>query len=154
MELIVVVAVLAVMLVGVGSTLSGTLRGARKVETAANSRSEGAYALGLLERKLKYAQSVVDCSTSGGDDVTIVGGDGVESVLHYGPTNKNLLIDATILHSDDVQVTRNSGCGGVFTCDADRTQVEICFDVDKRTTSPLKTETGKINFKTLVSIVQ
>jgi type II secretory pathway pseudopilin PulG len=51
MELIVVVAVLAVMLVGVGSTLSGTLRGARKVETAANSRSEGAYAWALRWQK-------------------------------------------------------------------------------------------------------
>lgn len=146
-ELVVVMAVLALLMVGVGSTLFGTLRGARKADIAAKARSEGAYAQGILEQKIKFARKIETCS---GIALTILDSTEEAVALSYDAVDKKLAVGSTSITSDEVAVTPNADCQDVFACDSAKTIVTICFDVDDSLGSGLTSHQARVNFKTQV----
>jgi hypothetical protein len=127
--------------------MSGILRGTKKTGVATGVRNEGAYALGVMESKLKFARRIIDCSAS---SVTIVDNNEATMILGYDNISKNLYFDSTKVTSSAVAVTVNSDCGNVFSCDPQLSSVTICFNIDNTSASGLASEKGEIFYKSRV----
>lgn len=146
-ELILAMAVMLILLLGVGSGLTATLRGTRKAGIATNVRSDGAYALNVLTQKIKFARRIKSCSTGGSNSITLVDQDETDLVLSYDSVNKSLTSGSTVLTSEAIDITTNAACAGVFTCNTANTVVTICFDGNN------STQEAKVNFNTQVFLL-
>lgn len=152
LELMLVMAMAAMLLVGVGAVLSGALRGARKTGVSTGVRNEGAFALSLIEQKIKFARKILACSTSGSDTITVLDTDEKMLELTYNPTNENLAYGSTVVTSAAVSVLRNPECLGVFVCDSAETVVTICYDMVNVNSQGLTSQKARVNYKSQVTL--
>lgn len=115
-EMLVVLSVFSVLIVVVTQTLTISLRGSKKSESASTSRENAQYAVNVMDRLLKNARSLT-CTTSTG------------SRLNYVDEYGNAAYFACVTSGTDTYIASNSSsqrltsnavritnCTAVFTC--------------------------------------
>lgn len=110
-EILVVISIFAV--IGILSTraLFQTLRSARKSDSLVRVRENVNYAMGIIERQVRNAESV-NCTSVTPQNLPYISGDGISTFFNctVGPTGR-IASGSAILTSNDVSIT---AC--TFTC--------------------------------------
>ncbi len=115
-EILVVITIFAVLGVIVSSSLILTIQGTKKSEALIRVRENVNYSLGVIERNIRNASSIVDCTNADTTKITYLNQNGVVSsfsCINAGGANSYIASGSARLTSDAISIVNCS-----FTCSA------------------------------------
>lgn len=107
-EILVVIAVFAVLGVLVGRIILVTLRGSNRSESLVKVRNNLDYSLAVMERQLRNAESVSPCPNSDASTISFVSGEGVAasfSCVNVGAGTGYVASASARLTTDEIKIT-------------------------------------------------
>lgn len=146
-EMIVVTMIIGLLMVTVSAVFFATLRGSVKNQHLTEVKQNGNYALSVMERMLRNARGIQDC-TAGMHDLTLTNPDGEVTTFTFGA-------DKIASNSSDLTTSRVIVSNGRFDCLATLGQpdrVQIVFSVSQSSTSVRPEEQATANFQTTVTL--
>lgn len=124
LEILVTVTIFAVLGIIITRSIILTLQGSRKSESLVKVRENLDYAMGVVERQLRNADSIADCTNSDTTKITYVSQDGIQSSFSCGSF---IASGSAQLTSSTVTITNCS-----FTCQtgssANPSSVSVFFE--------------------------
>lgn len=159
-EVLLGVTLFALLLVATTSIMISSLRSSRKAAAIALAKTEGAYALQAMGRMIKFANEIKsgDCTATSLTIQRTSTNQNNNEPITYSLVSSHLASNSGALQSSltsgDVSVTLG-GCTQVFTCDANRRSVSICFTINNVKGQDVTDNAGTngIMFQSMVTIL-
>lgn len=150
-EVLMIVFILGIVVVMGGSLFFSILKGASKSEIVKEAKQNGDYALEVMERTIRNAKEITDCTTP--SSITLKNSDGTAttfSCLAEDGVNK---INSGTGRLTGKNVTLENPCSLSFNCQATTPPiVAISFILSQAGSSPRPEEKAKVTFQTTVSL--
>lgn len=153
-EMLMVIFIMGLIIIMGGNLFFSILKGASKAEITKEVKQNGDYALAVMERMIRNAQKIDDCST--GNSVKI-------SNLDGGQTEFKCLVDSGVAKIASVSagltgnnVTLGASCPGTlsFTCNLTTVppKVTISFTLSQKGSPDRPEEAASVPFQTTISL--
>lgn len=149
LEILVVVAVFAILAILTTRAVLLTLKGSKKSESTAKVRANVDYSLAVMERNLRNADFITNCTTS---RISYVDGEGDPASFSYIaigslPDPKGAIASGSArLTSSEVDVTR---C--VFTCSGDPIR-SVVIEIEAQDADVVGIERGQVSVSTEIHL--
>ena len=102
-EMLVVIGIFAMLAVLVTQIMAASLRGTKKSTSATTDRSGISYAVGVMERQLRGAQTIIDCPNN--TSINYKDQDGNSGSFSFNSGGQSIASGSASLTSSDIKVT-------------------------------------------------
>lgn len=152
MEILVVVAIFAVLGVITTRSIILTLQGSKKSESTIKVRENLDYSLGIIERQIRNANSILGCKTSTSTVLNYIDQNGQPasfSCVNIGTSNGYIASGAGRLTSNQINVIKCT-----FVCDAsnDPSPSSVFIDLIARDSTVVSGQTSTVSASTQINL--